>query len=130
MPERSVPILPSRDLGASLRFYEALGFRNVGAPPEEWDYLILSRGDLVLHLVLEPAVDPLRTASSCYLYVDDVDALHERWSAAWPELTGDQRAAGTRLVVPEDRDYGMRELAVVDLDGNLLRAGSPAPGAD
>jgi catechol 2,3-dioxygenase-like lactoylglutathione lyase family enzyme len=128
MAERAVPILPSRDLSASLRFYEALGFRNVGAPPEEWDYLILARGDLVLHLVLEPAVDPLRTASSCYLYVDDVDVLHQRWRSSWPELTGDQRAAGTRLVAPEGTDYGMRELAVVDLDGNLLRAGSPTPG--
>ena len=127
MAEHAVPILPSRDLAASLRFYEGLGFRNAGAPPEEWDYLILLRGEVMLHLVHEPSVDPLRTASSCYVYVDDVDALHARWRDAWPELTPDQRAAGTRLVAPVETDHGMREMAVVDLDGNLLRAGSSIP---
>jgi hypothetical protein len=32
---------------------------------------------------------------------------------------------GSRLVPPVDTDYGMREFAVVDLSGNLVRIGSP-----
>ena len=130
MAERCVPILPSRDLKAALRFYEALGFVNVGTPPEEWDYLILTRGEAMVHLITDPTVDPLRTASSCYLYVDDADTVYQGWLAAWPELSVEERAAGARLVPPEDTAYGMRELAVVDPSCNLLRVGSllDAPG--
>lgn len=128
MAERCAPILPSRDLPAALRFYEALGFVNVGAPPEEWDYLILTRGEAMLHLIRDPSVDPLRTASSCYLYVDDADSLYRSWQAAWPALSTDERAAGARLVPPQDTDYGMREMAAVDPSGNLLRVGSPLAG--
>ncbi|WP_269142658.1 hypothetical protein [Georgenia yuyongxinii] len=36
-------------------------------------------------------------------------------------------ATGSRLVAPTDTDYGMREFAVVDLSGNLMRVGSPHP---
>ena len=61
MAERTVPILPSRDLRESLAFYEALGFENRGAPPEEWDYLILGRGGLELHFYAAPDTDPLTT---------------------------------------------------------------------
>ena len=125
MVERAVPILPSRDLRQTLGFYRRLGFTNLGAEPEVWDYLILGRGGLMLHFVLTPDVDPMATASSCFLYVDDADAVHEEWRAAGvgsaPEVDG------VRLVPPTDTDYGMRELAVVDPSGNLLRVGSPTP---
>jgi catechol 2,3-dioxygenase-like lactoylglutathione lyase family enzyme len=123
MVEHAVPILPSRDLRESLGFYQRLGFVNLGAEPEEWDYLILGRGSIMLHFVATPDVDPLSTASSCFLYVDDVDAVHDAWRGAG--LGGGPH--GPRLVPPMDTDYGMRELAVVDPSGNLLRVGSPSP---
>jgi predicted lactoylglutathione lyase len=49
MRERSVPILPSRDLAESLAFYESLGFESRGAPPKQYDYLIVGRGGIELH---------------------------------------------------------------------------------
>ncbi|MDF1605758.1 VOC family protein [Nocardioides sp. YIM 152315] len=118
--ESSVPILPSRDLRETLAFYEALGFDNRGAPPEEWDYLILARGDLWLHFFSMPEVDPLSTAASCYLYVDDADALH----SAWAEAVVPDPPTGSRVVPPTTTDYGMREFAVVDRSGNLVRVGT------
>jgi catechol 2,3-dioxygenase-like lactoylglutathione lyase family enzyme len=122
MVERTVPILPSRDLRRTLTFYEALGFENRGAPPEEWDYLIVGRGALWLHFFLDPDVDPLRTASSCFAYVDDAQRLYDEWAAL--DLAWDASAA-SRLVPPVETDYGMREFAVVDPSGNLVRVGSP-----
>jgi catechol 2,3-dioxygenase-like lactoylglutathione lyase family enzyme len=119
--ERAVPILLSRDLGETLAFYEALGFENRGAPPDEWDYLIIGRGDIELHFVGDPSVDPLSSASMCYLYVDDAAALHAHWRGV---VTADA-ATGSRIEQPVDTDYGMREFAVVDRSGNLLRVGSP-----
>jgi hypothetical protein len=38
--ESAVPILPSRDLGETLAFYERLGFESSGGPWQEWGYLI------------------------------------------------------------------------------------------
>jgi hypothetical protein len=120
--ERAVPILPSRDLRETLAFYEALGFENRGAPPEQWDYLILGRGALELHFYAMPEVDPLTTAASCYLFVDDADALHAEWSSA----VVPDRPTGSRIQGPQTTDYEMREFAVVDRSGNLVRVGSPA----
>jgi hypothetical protein len=122
--EYAVPILPSRDLRETLAFYERLGFENRGAPPEVWDYLILGRGGIELHFYLEPTVDPLSTAASCYLRVADADVLHEEWRRAGVEP---DTATGSRLQPPEDTDYRMREFALVDRSGNLVRVGSPLP---
>ena len=114
MGERVVPILPSRDLAETLAFYARLGFENRGAPPEDWDYLIVGRGGLEVHFIAAPDLDPGASRGSCFLFVDDADALHEEW-----------RAAGLdRLEQPMDTEYGMREFEVFDPSGNRVRAGS------
>ena len=123
MSERAVPILPSRDLDETLQFYQALGFENRGAAPEEWNYVILGRGDVELHFIADSSVDPLATASSCYLYVDDAEALF----AEWRRLITPDDATGSRIIEPTRTDYGMREFAVVDRSGNLIRIGTPTP---
>lgn len=120
MTERAVPVLPSRDLRVSLAFYERLGFENRGAPPEEWNYLIVGRGDIELHVIGTPDVDPPNGSARCYLFVDDAQALHDEWASA---IEPDAGGAG-RLVAPEDTDYGMREFDVVDPSGNVVRVGS------
>jgi hypothetical protein len=120
MEEYAVPILPSRDLGESLAFYARLGFVERGAPYAAYDYLIVARGSLELHFYADPAVDPLTTDASCYLHVRDADALH----ADWARLVEPDAASGSRLQPPVDTDYGMREFALVDRSGNLIRVGS------
>jgi hypothetical protein len=122
MTETAVPILPSRDLNETLVFYLRLGFENRGAPPEQWDYLIIGRGGIELHFYADPDVDPLTTAAGCYLRVADANRLHEEWRRVG---VPHDPATGSRLQPPVDTDYGMRELALVDPSGNLLRAGSP-----
>ncbi|NYE19870.1 bleomycin resistance protein [Microbacterium immunditiarum] len=121
MAERTVPILLSRDLAETLEFYRALGFENRGATPEEWNYLILGRGSAELHFSGDPSVDPFRTASMCYLYVDDADAVFREWEGV---VVADP-STGSRMTGIADTDYGMREFAVVDRSGNLVRVGSP-----
>jgi len=61
-------------------------------------------------------LDPRATTSAVYLYVDDADALHSEWRSAGVE---------GQFFEPSDTDYGLREGAHVDRDGNLLRFGSP-----
>ncbi|HEY0416859.1 MAG TPA: VOC family protein [Gaiellaceae bacterium] len=122
MAEYAVPIMPSRDLHATLAFYTRLGFESIGAPPEQWGYVILRRGGVQLHFYADPDVDPLTTDHSCYVYVEDADALHAEWDRIG---VATDRATGSRLQAPSSTDYGLREFALVDPSGNLLRVGSP-----
>ena len=120
MTEGTVPVLPSRDLEETLGFWGRLGFASVGEPPETYGYCILQRGDLWLHFYSDPDVDPLTTASGCYAYVEDAQALHDEWV----EMVVADPASGSRVTEPRDTDYGIREFAVVDRSGNLVRVGS------
>jgi hypothetical protein len=121
MDEYAVPILPSRDLAETLGFYTRLGFAHQGPPYEEYDYLILVRGSVELHFRLDTEVDPLSTASSCYLHVADADVLHRTWADVG---VPHDPTTGSRLAPPTDTPYRMREFALVDRSGNLLRVGS------
>jgi catechol 2,3-dioxygenase-like lactoylglutathione lyase family enzyme len=102
------------DVAASVAHYvERLGFRvqfRLGDPPS---YAIIERDALSLHLM--PARESPGTLgrSSVYVFVADVDALHD-------ELRG---RGGPIEVAPADFDYGMREFSVRDPDGNRLTFG-------
>jgi hypothetical protein len=112
------PILPVRDVRASLARYEMLGFtpRIYRDPGNEHPliYGFLHRGSVHLHLALHTDLDPHANTTAVYFYVDDPDALYRQWSAV--NVDG-------CLEPPEDREWGMRELTYVDPDGNLLRIG-------
>ena len=124
MTESGIPILPSRNLRETLEFYERLGFENRGAqPPEVWNYLIIARGGIELHFFSMPEVDPLTTSAGCYLRVEDADAVHDEWDATGVPTEAE---TGSRLMAPRDTEWGMREFALVDRSGNLLRVGSPS----
>jgi catechol 2,3-dioxygenase-like lactoylglutathione lyase family enzyme len=121
--EFAVPILPSRDLDETLSFYERLGFELRGAPIERFRYLIIGRGTVEIHFWDAPDVDPLTTDFSCYVHVRDADALYDAWSSIGVPT---DPATGSRLMPPWDTEYGLREFALVDPSGNLLRIGSRA----
>jgi hypothetical protein len=111
------PILPSRDLEATKLFYKPLGFGQTQLWPE---YLIIRRGEVWLHFFDAPDIDPWTSIAGCYLYVEDVDALYAEFDRLGLPTSGIPRLHGA----PQDSDYGLREFALVDLDGNLLRIGS------
>jgi catechol 2,3-dioxygenase-like lactoylglutathione lyase family enzyme len=115
---RAVPVLTSRDVSTTLDFYRRLGFENRGAPPDEWDYLILVREGVELHFVGPTAGE--RPPGFCFVYVEDADDLHAEWQG--------RAAAPGRIERPLNTNYGMRVFALVDPDGNEVRIGSaPKP---
>ncbi len=107
-------MLASSDIAATLAFYEALGFANRGAPAEEWDYLILVRDELEIHLAGPPAGD--RPPGFCFVYVEDADELYAEWKG--------KAAAPGRIEQPLNTNYGMRVFVLVDPHGNEIRVGS------
>ena len=43
---------------------------------------------------------------------------------AWSDVVVDDPETGSRLMPPSYTDYGMREFALVDRSGNLVRVGT------
>ncbi|WP_327662610.1 MULTISPECIES: bleomycin resistance protein [unclassified Streptomyces] len=121
---RVAPVMPGRDLEATVAFYADLGFTADAHYPDD-GYLILVRDTVELHFFHAPDTDPLSTAHAAYLRLDGgahiADALYEEWRGIGLSQAPD---ATPRLVEPDDTVYGMREFALVDPDGNLLRIGS------
>lgn len=116
-PDLAIPILPSRSIPATVAFYARLGFSG-GAHAFDAGYAILTRGSVELHFFAHPELRADESHAGCYLRVADVDAVYEAFAAAGLPVAGIPRR--DRIA---DRPWGMREFAVVDPDGNLLRIG-------
>ena len=113
----AIPILPSRSLPSTLAFYGRLGFEGV-ILGEGDAYAILSRGDFELHFFLHAELKPADSWAGCYLRVADVELLYQAFLAA-----GLPKRGIPRMDAVENKPWGMKEFAVVDEDGNLLRVG-------
>jgi uncharacterized glyoxalase superfamily protein PhnB len=126
---RAVPALPVQDTDAAAAFYqERLGFtvQHVDdgfaklvrdeAEVHLWaacDRSWTERGDLPQRSVCSGAESFLAGTASCRIEVDDVDALYAEMTAAGVLHPTDPGSA-------QDTDWGTREFAALDLEGNLL----------
>jgi hypothetical protein len=119
--ERVAPVLPVRNMRAALDRFARLGFRTrpyieLPLSPENdpiYGYLVWDAVEI--HLSAYGALDPETNVATCYVFVDDADAVYAAWSGAGVE---------GRLAAPTDTSYGNREFHYVDPDGNLFRVGS------
>jgi len=118
-PGVAIPILPACDLAETRAFYERLGFLVAGWWPEDFGgYAILVKGDLMMHFFAYAGLSPLENYAQCYWRVKDVDALHAECAKAGLPRLGTPRLEGV-----EDKPWNMREFAIVDPNGNLIRVG-------
>ena len=115
----SIPTLPSRSLVDTLAFYERLGFD--GERPAD-TYAVLRRGTVEIHFFTHDALVPTESSAGCYIRVSDVDAVYDAFASAGLPRTGIPRQDA-----PEVKPWGMKEFAVVDPDGNLIRIGQVLP---
>lgn len=120
MLEKLSPIFPARDIAAAEAFYARLGFETVYR--DDAEYLLMKRDGAELHFFLAPDLDPRCNDHGAYLRLSDVDAL----SAEIAALGLPERGA-PRFHPAQDKPWGMRELALIDPDGNLIRAGRELP---
>jgi DNA-binding transcriptional MerR regulator len=109
--ERAIPVLASLDIEATQRFYaEKLGFTAVARYP---DYGIVERDGVQIHFWLTDDAD-IPKATSCRVDVDGVDHLYDEMSAS-----GVVHPNGPLT----DQPWGLREFAVLDGDGNMIKFG-------
>jgi catechol 2,3-dioxygenase-like lactoylglutathione lyase family enzyme len=119
MLEKLSPILPARDIKATEGFWSRLGFETDYIDDE---YLLMKRDGAEVHFFHHPALDPAQNDHGAYLRPADVNALDAEWSALGLPATGIPR-----LMRAEDKPWGMRELALIDPNGSLMRAGQELP---
>jgi catechol 2,3-dioxygenase-like lactoylglutathione lyase family enzyme len=125
---QTIPALPVRNAAAAVAFYhDRLGFEVLH---HDGGFAVLTRGDAVLHLweagdeswrgadlgeqpVRSGAESFIAGTASCRIVVSDVDELFAELAAQ--DVLHPVSAGG-----PADTDFGSREFATLDLDGNLI----------
>jgi hypothetical protein len=125
---QTIPALPVRDTGAAVGFYrERLGFE---ARHHEGGFAVVVRDEAVVHLweasdedwrerdhverpVISGAESFITGTASCRIRVDGVDDLYSELRAK--EVLHPASAEGV-----SETDFGTREFATLDLDGNLV----------
>lgn len=119
MLEKLCPILPTRDIAIAEAFWRRLGFVTIYCDAE---YLLMKREGAEVHFFHHPALDPALNDHGAYLRPSDLRALSAEWAALGLPTHGIPR-----FEPAEDKPWGMAELALVDPDGNLVRAGQELP---
>ena len=113
----AIPTLPCRSVSATVAFYKRLGFEG-GAHESNSEYAILLRGAVELHFFAHKELVPANSSAGCYIRVLDVEGIYRSFSSSLLPRTGIPR-----MDILEDKPWGLREFAIVDADGNLLRIG-------
>jgi catechol 2,3-dioxygenase-like lactoylglutathione lyase family enzyme len=128
MLTQTIPALPVHDAARAVDFYrDRLNFRVLH---HDGGFAVLARDDAVIHLweasdetwrerdtlerpVRSGAESFIAGTASCRIVVDDVDALYDEYRAS--DVLHPVSKKGV-----DDTDFGTREFATLDLDGNLL----------
>jgi catechol 2,3-dioxygenase-like lactoylglutathione lyase family enzyme len=125
---QTIPALPVRDAARAVEFYrDRLGFDVLH---HDGGFAVLGRDEAVIHLweasdetwkerdvlqqpVCSGAESFIAGTASCRIVADDVDALYD-------ELRQSDVLHPVSKDGVTDTDFGTREFATLDLDGNLL----------
>lgn len=112
--DHATPNLPSRDFGATKKFYSTIGF-DVDFENEQW--MILRCNSIVLEFFPYPELVPTESSFSCCLRLLDVDAFVTQCRAAGiPE-----RKVGFPRIHAPAIEGNLRIGYLLDTDGTLLR---------
>ena len=105
-----------KDVAQAIAHYiDRLGFKVEFKYGDPVQYAAVERDNVSIHLM--PLAQSPKTLglSSVYVFTGAVDALHK-----------DLLARGATIELPpKDYEYGMREMSVLDPDGNRLSFGQP-----
>jgi len=108
-----VPIIYVRDLAASQAYYrDQLGFKLDWTDGDPVDFASVSRGHTRIFMCHKCQGNP---GSWLWVATPDVDRTY-----------ADVQKRGATIKAPsQNQPWGVREMQVADLDGNVLRIGSP-----
>jgi lactoylglutathione lyase len=114
LADRSFPIISVADLGATRRFYEQLGFRQVYQFPTEGEpgFVTMERG--TDSIGIGAGGEASGDSFGYWVYVDDVDGIFDALTAGGAPIVAE----------PEDQPWGERVAQTRDPAGNLVYLGN------
>ena len=115
------PIFPSADFEKTKTFYASLGFSVASEYPAQ-GYLILHRDSVEVHFFRYPQHIAAESYHGAFFRIQDAEALSAEYETLALPPDGHPR-----FIKAEDKPWGVRELVIVDIDGNLLRFGQDIP---
>ncbi|NNC46452.1 MAG: VOC family protein [Winogradskyella sp.] len=116
---KGIPVLASLNIKQTVDFYKRkLGFDRIGYLDD--NYAIIARDNFIVHFwKCNDKIHPENT--SCYVDVQDIDQLYIEYKSQ-----GVIHPNGPL----ENKPYGMREFAILDNFGNLIKFGEELDQAD
>lgn len=124
--ERMIPILPCRSIDDQIGFYESLGFEVTYRQAAPNVYASVQRGGIELHFFVMKGYEPASSYSSCYVMVNDIDALYAAFRDGLKRSLGRIPTRGIpRIGALRDMSYGVRQFLMTDPGGNIIRIGQP-----
>lgn len=120
--ERTIPILPCRELDDVLAFYGALGFGVSYRQLRPNPYAVVCREDLHLHFAAIDGFDPATSYASAIVLVPDAGELYRAFADGLRGAYGKLPVAGIpRLLRPRAKRGTTTGFSVVDPGGNWIR---------
>ncbi len=113
----AIPILPSQSISATVAFYKRLGFEG-GTHEFDSGYAIMRRGTVEIHFFTHKQLVPAESSAGCYIRVLNVEEVYSAMASSQLPKSGIPR-----MDALEDKAWGLREFAIVDPDGTLMRIG-------
>jgi uncharacterized glyoxalase superfamily protein PhnB len=108
---RAAPVLAALEIEMTVLFYEQrLGFPRVLVAGDA--YAIVRRDGVDIHFWNCPD-KYIAENTSCYIFVENVDLVFQEYQARGVSIAG----------ALETKPWGVREFAILDSNGNLLKIG-------
>lgn len=120
--ERTIPILPCRDIDEILAFYAVLGFEQTYRQTRPNPYATVRRGGIDLHFFGIDGFEPASSYGSCIVAVPDADALYQAFVGGLRGAMGRIPRSGIpRVTRPRKKQDAVYGFSVVDVGGNWIR---------
>ena len=113
---KAIPTLPTQEIHQAISFFtQMLGFTLIDLFEDPHaPYALLSRQDVEIHLWTCHDRHVVGNCG-CYLHARGIEDIYQEFIDK-----------GVNILAPlKVKSYGMKEFAIADFDGNLLRIGEP-----
>lgn len=120
-----IPILPCQSVKEQVAFYENLGFEIVEVYTRPYPYAVVKLNEIELHFYGSKKTVPSENPQMCYLKVDDVDRIYEKFTVDLKRNLGKIPRSGIPRISKLKDLQDDRRFIITDLGGNTIIVGTP-----